>query len=158
MGIFRKKPGKALNDNRLQLEDSLEFYRNQVNVLQDNYNEQMQLYEKLLEQGESKSKDATIMLQCANSTKDMLVEARAQYTEALKTIGQISEVAKRDSDMENGKIGTAVGVGTAFGSMALGYLSYKQAVVTDNEGLMVRKNVKHFFDSVNPIRILRDRH
>ena len=155
MGIFGRKPGKMLEKDRLQLEDSLDYYRQQMAVLNDNYVEQMQLYEKLLEQGEAKANDATIMLKCAESTQKMIAQATAQYTEVYSRINQNSEISKRDSDKANGKIGTAVGVGTAIGSLTLGALSLSQAVVTDNEGLMTRKNVKHFFDQINPIRILK---
>ena len=155
MGLFGRKPGKMLEKDRLQLEDSLDYYRQQMAVLNDNYVEQMQLYEKLLEQGEAKANDATIMLKCAESTQKMIAQATAQYTEVYSRINQNSEISKRDSDKANGKIGTAVGVGTAIGSLTLGALSLSQAVVTDNEGLMTRKNVKHFIDQINPIRILK---
>jgi len=155
MGLFGRKPGKMLEKDRLQLEDSLDYYRQQMAVLNDNYVEQMQLYEKLLEAGEAKANDATTMLKCAESTQKMIMQATAQYTEVYNRINQNSEISKRDSDKANGKIGTAVGVGTAIGSLTLGALSLSQAVVTDNEGLMTRKNVKHFFDQINPIRILK---
>jgi len=155
MGLFGRKPGKMLEKDRLQLEDSLDYYRQQMAVLNDNYVEQMQLYEKLLEAGEAKANDATTMLKCAESTQKMIMQATAQYTEVYNRINQNSEISKRDSDKTNGKIGTAVGVGTAIGSLTLGALSLSQAVVTDNEGLMTRKNVKHFFDQINPIRILK---
>lgn len=155
MGLFGRKPGKMLEKDRLQLEDSLDYYRQQMAILNDNYVEQMQLYEKLLEAGEEKANDATTMLKCAESTQKMIMQATAQYTEVYNRINQNSEISKRDSDKTNGKIGTAVGVGTALGSLTLGALSLSQAVVTDNEGLMTRKNVKHFFDQINPIRILK---
>jgi len=155
MGLFGRKPGKKLEENRLTLEDSLEYYTQQLAVLHDNYVEQMQMYEKLLEAGEAKANDATIMLKCAESTQKMIAQATAQQTEVYNRINQNSEITKRDSDKMNGKIGTAVGVGTAIGSLTLGALSLSQAVVTDNEGLMTRKNVKHFFDQINPIRILK---
>ena len=155
MGLFGRKPGKMLERDRIQLEDSLEFYQKQMAVLNDNYTEQMQLYEKLLEAGAEKANDAATMLKCAESTQKMIMQATQQYTEVYNRINQNSEISKRDSDKANGKIATAVGVGTAFGSLTLGALSLSQAVVTDEQGLMVRKNVKHFFDQVNPIRILK---
>ena len=155
---MRKKPGKMLERDRVMLEDSLEFCQKQMATLNDQYNEQMRLYEELLEKGESKANDAAVMLACAESTQKMIAAATAQYTEVYNRISQNSEISKRDSDKSNNRIGTAVGVGTALGSLTLGALSLSQAVVTDNEGLMTRKNVKHFFDSINPIRILRDKH
>ena len=155
MGLFRRKPGKALEKKRLNLEDSLEYYTQQKAVLHDNYVEQMQLYEKLLEAGEAKANDAAVMLKCAESTQKMIAQVTVQQADIYNLINQNSEISKRDSDKANGKIGTAVGVGTAIGSLTLGALSLSQAVVTDNEGLMTRKNVKHFFDTINPIRILK---
>ena len=147
-----------LEKDRLMLEDNLEFYQKQMATLNDNYQEQMRLYEQLLEQGDEKANDAKVMLACAESTQKMIMQATAQYTEVYNRIAQNSEITKRDSDKHNSQIGTAVGVGTAIGSLTLGALSLSQAVVTDNEGLMTRKNVKHFFDTINPIRILKDRH
>lgn len=158
MGLFSRKPGKMLEKDRLMLEDSLEFYQKQMAVLNDNYQEQIRMYEQLLEKGEEKANDAKVMLACAESTQKMIMQATAQYTEVYNRIAQNSEITKRDSDKHNNQIGTAVGVGTAVGSLALGALSLSQSVVTDNEGLMVRKNVKHFFDQINPIRILREKH
>jgi ElaB/YqjD/DUF883 family membrane-anchored ribosome-binding protein len=155
MGLFGKKPGKMLEKDRLMLEDSLEFYQQQMAVLNDNYNKQMSLYEELLSQGAEKANDAAVMLKCAESTQKMIMQATAQYTEVYNRINQNSEISKRDSDKTNCKVSTAVGVGTAIGSLTLGALSLSQAVVTDNQGLMTRKNVKHFFDSINPIRILK---
>lgn len=156
MGLFSRKPGKMLEKDRLMLEDSLEFYQKQMATLNDNYQEQIRLYEQLLEKGESKVNEAKVMLACAESTQKMIMQATAQYTEVYNRISQNSEISKRDSDKKNSQIGTAVGVGTAIGSLTLGALSLSQAVVTDNQGLMVRKNVKHFCDQINPIRILRE--
>jgi len=155
MGLFGRKPGKKLEENRLTLEDSLEYYTQQLAALNDNYIEQMQLYQKHLEAGEAEAKDAAITMKCAESTKLMIAQVTAQQTELYNRINQNSEITKRDSDKANGRIGTAVGVGTALGSLTLGALSLSQAVVTDNEGLMTRKNVKRFLDSINPIRIMK---
>ena len=151
--MFGRRPGKNLMKDRLRLEDSLEMYQDQIATLNDHYMDQMMRYEQYLENGNTDA--AEMMLKGAESTQKMYLQAVAQYTEVYNKIGDNSEISKRDGDKKNASIGTAIGVGTAIGSLTLGALSLSQCVETDRKGLLTNKNVKRFFEQINPLQILR---
>lgn len=153
---MRRKVGRMLEKDRLNLEESLEYYRKKEADLQDMYDDQMKRYEKALEHGDAEN--AALLLKMAESTQKMHNQAMTQYTEVYDKIASNSEISERDGRKKNANISTAVGVGTAIGSLTLGALSLAQAVETDKQGLFTNKNVKHFFESINPMRILRDKH
>ena len=154
--MFGRKPGKMLEKDRLALEDSLEFYRKQYDDLNAHYQEQLRLYERALER--HNDENAKMLLACAENTQKQINQAAEQYNEIYNRIAMNSEISKRDGDKKNASIGTAVGVGTALGSLTLGALSLSQCVASDQQGLLRNKSVVRFFEQINPIRILRERH
>lgn len=152
----KRKEGKRLAENRLDLEERLQSYQKQLDDLNEHYMEQLRMYERALEKGDHEN--AGTLMKCAESTAKMIESATAQYREAYDRIEQNGCITKDDASKHSIRIGTAVGVGTAIGSLGLGALSLYQAVETDRLGLLQRKNVQRFFEGINPIKILRDRH
>lgn len=152
----KRKEGKRLAENRLDLEERLSMYQKQIDDLNAQYMDQLRMYERALEKGDHENAD--MLMKCADSTAKMIESATSQYNQAYDRIEQNGCIAKDDASKHSIRVGTAVGVGTAIGSLGLGALSLYQAVETDRLGLLQRKNVQRFFEGINPIKILRDRH
>lgn len=150
--MSRRRIGKMLKQDRLALEESLAFLQKQMTELNAQYNDQMRRYEQMLERHDD---GADVMLACAQSTLEMVKQAQAQYASVYDRINQNSEIDRRDVDKRNSRVGVGVGIGTALVSGTLGAISLSQCIEADSRGLMVRKNVKRFFEGINPMTIFR---
>lgn len=152
----KRKAGKMLAMDRLDLEEKLKPFQDQIDRLNMMYTENGVKLNQAIEEGDTDKEEK--LRKSQENISNMIDKAVAQYREAYDRIDQNSEITKNDATKHSVSVGTAVGVGTAAGSLALGALSLYQAVETDKLGLLQNKNVKRFFENINPLQILRNKH
>lgn len=151
----KRKKGKMLAENRLDLEDSLKPFMDNINRLNLEYANKGLELSKAIEEGDNEK--AEKLQKSQENLAKMIEKASAQYNQVYDRIDQNSEVEKNDATKRGVDIGTAVSVGASVGSMALAALSLRQSVETDKKGLLVNKNVKRFFENIHA-KLLNNKH
>jgi hypothetical protein len=143
----KRKKGKMLAENRLDLEDSLKPFMDNINRLNLEYANKGLELSKAIEDGDNEKVEK--LQKSQENLAKMIEKAYAQYNLVYDRIDQNSEVEKNDATKRGVDIGTAVSVGASVGSMALAALSLRQSIETDKKGLLVNKNVKRFFENIH---------
>ena len=143
----KRKKGKMLAENRLDLEDNLKPFMDNINRLNLEYANKGLELSKAIEEGDNEK--AEKLQKSQENLAKMIEKAYAQYNQAYDRIDQNSEVEKNDATKRGVDIGTVVSVGASVGSMALAALSLRQSIETDKKGLLVNKNVKRFFENIH---------
>lgn len=153
MKNLKKQPKWKLRDERQNLEESQRYLREKYQFLLKAYESQLDIRESAI-----KANDDATQKTCQlaiEKIKDLRKEIEDEYNANLDRIDKISKVLKSDSDKSNAVVGTAVGVVTGLGGLALGGLSLHKAYKSDQEGGMVHKKTLDVFNRLNPLRLFQ---
>lgn len=153
MKKLNKEQRWKLENERRELEQNQKYLREKYSFLLRAYEDQLNVREAaILAKDEMTAETSRRALE---RIKDLKKEIEDEYGASLDRIEKISKILKNDGDKANASIGTALGVVTGLGGLALGGLSLHKAYMSDKEGGMVYKKTLDVFNRLNPLRLFQ---